>query len=358
MDINRFTAALTSRLESAGADRKDAAACARVFVSSMSEDEALKISALVDNEDVMNKITASLMSRIKASASSRPAPVPVDADDDDDDYIDEMLEESDPYRDAGRHAQPQPPRQEARPAPTPQQRPTQPQQARPAQPQPQGAPQARPMQPHGAQGRPAQPQPQGAPGRPTQMQPQGAPSRPVQPGRPAQPQQRRQTPASQQRAAAKHREEKKPPERRPIYKPDPNADYQKFYLILACSSPLWGLALLFGAAAFVFAVGALSVSIVLLIIGLFVGVAVGTVVALVGIIYGITQLFEYAPIGTYEIGLGIMIGGAVMFFGVLAYNVAVRLLPYVIKQVMVLLSFTIHKCVELYYYAKGRCADL
>lgn len=329
MDINRFTAALISRLESAGADRRDATACARAFVSSMSEDEAEKLSSLVDNDDVMSKVTSSLMSRIEAAAASRAAAQSAQSDcidDEDDDSIDEMLAHSDPRRDGAPKVRPrgeqaayaQPPRRNDRPA-------------RPQQPGPNGRP-VQQMHPH----------------RTGDMRPRQV----------AELQPRRQTPGRQGRPAPKQDAGKKWLERRPIYKPDPNADYQKFYIILACSSPLWGLALLLGAAAFVFAIGALSVSIVLLIVGLFAGVAVGTILALVGIIYGITQLFEYVPIGTYEIGLGIMIGGAVMFFGVLAYNIAVRLLPYVIKQVMVLLSFTIHKCVELYYYAKGRCADL
>ena len=149
-----------------------------------------------------------------------------------------------------------------------------------------------------------------------------------------------------------------PRRRRPIYKPDPNADYHKFYIILACTSPIWGFAALVVAALFALAICGLAALIVLLIVGLFVGVAVGVVLSLIGIIYGITQLFELPPVGVYEIGLGIMVGGAVMFFGILAYNGAVRLLPYVIRQVLALMSFTLHKCVELYYYVKGRCADL
>ena len=77
-----------------------------------------------------------------------------------------------------------------------------------------------------------------------------------------------------------------------------------------------------------------------------------------GIIYGITQLFSYAPIGLYEIGLGVRVGGFVMLGGIIVYNVAVRLLPYLIRRELDLFTFTSHKCVELYYYVKGACADL
>lgn len=317
MDINRFTAALTARLEAAGADRRTASESAHAFVASMSEDDAAKIVPLADNDEMMNKITMSVMRHIEVSARASRAESRTD-DDDEDDSIEEML------------------------AHTSQNRITPPP-GRP--PRPQGRPAQNPAAP-GRQS--AMPQ-----GRPVQMQPRGgAQMRPRQGTG-----QNRGTRPSGRTASKSHRGTGRP-ERRPIYKPDPNANYQKFYIILACSAPLWGFVLLLGAAAFVFAIGLLSLSIVTLIVGLFAGVAIGTIASLVGIIYGITQLFEYAPIGTYEIGLGIMIGGAVMFFGVLAYNVAVRLLPYLIKEVMVLLSFTIHKCVELYYYVKGRCADL
>ena len=143
-----------------------------------------------------------------------------------------------------------------------------------------------------------------------------------------------------------------------IYRPDPNADYGKFYLIFACTSPLWGFLALCLLALFALVLAAMFVGIFALIGVLFVGVAVGSIVALVGIIFGITQLFGYAPIGLYEIGLGIRVGGFVMLGGIIVYNVAVRLLPYLIRRELDLFTFTIHKCIELYYRVKGACADL
>ncbi len=143
-----------------------------------------------------------------------------------------------------------------------------------------------------------------------------------------------------------------------IHRPDPNADYRKFYIILACTSPLWVLALLFVLTVFIGALVFMAAAIALLFAGTVVVVVGGTALALVGIIYGITQIFSYAPIGEYEIGLGVMIGGLTMLIGVVAYNVAIRLLPYLIKKTVKLLTFTMHKCVELYYYVKGECADL
>ena len=57
-------------------------------------------------------------------------------------------------------------------------------------------------------------------------------------------------------------------------------------------------------------------------------VAVGCGVSLVGIIYGITQLFSFVAAGVYEIGLGVMIAGMVLFAAVLLYNrIRVRQAP-------------------------------
>ncbi|MFY9381780.1 MAG: hypothetical protein WBI55_06680 [Eubacteriales bacterium] len=145
---------------------------------------------------------------------------------------------------------------------------------------------------------------------------------------------------------------------RKIHKPDPNADYTKFWTIFICSSPLWGAVLLFGITFFILLLGALCAAVVGLIIGLVIFVAGGTIVSLVGIIYGITQLFKYVPIGLYEIGLGITAGGVVMYCGIIMYNAAIRFFPYLIRKTAALFIFTARRTVELYYYVKGACADL
>lgn len=356
MDINRFTAELTLRLIRAGADEAAARRHVRSFVASLPENEAAAFAAHSDDEDVMRQLTDRIMARIgkeppaPAQVTRPPEPENIappnanpnaaareddgfdDLDDADDDMFDAMLSQQIPKV--------TPPVQER---------------VQPQTNQPQGNRQPGVQQ--GGQPQRNEPQPQKA-------LPQGAVRRPAQNGA----QQRRPAPASvrqqpeQQgnRPTPRQREDARPVPRRkrPIYKPDPNADYKKFYIIFGCTSPIWGFILLAAAAAFAVAIGALAVSIVLLIAALFVGVAVGVVLTFVGIIYGITQLFELRPVGLYEIGLGIMIGGNVMFAGVAAYNIAVHFLPFLIKEVLVLLSFTIHKCIELYYYVKGRCADL
>ena len=87
-------------------------------------------------------------------------------------------------------------------------------------------------------------------------------------------------------------------------------------------------------------------------------VAAGTGVSLIGIIFGITQLFSFPAAGIYEIGLGIMVAGAVLFFGVLLYNFAVRFLPWIISLVGTLLGFICGKLKVLFYYVRRECYKL
>lgn len=60
-------------------------------------------------------------------------------------------------------------------------------------------------------------------------------------------------------------------------------------------------------------------------------VACGTALALVGIIYGATQCFKAVPVGLFEIGVGVAIGGVTMLVSVLFYNIAIRFVPRLYK---------------------------
>ncbi len=60
-------------------------------------------------------------------------------------------------------------------------------------------------------------------------------------------------------------------------------------------------------------------------------VACGAAGSLIGIVYGVIQLFVSVPVGLYEIGIGVIIAGVVMFLGILIYNFAVRLIPLLMK---------------------------
>ena len=56
---------------------------------------------------------------------------------------------------------------------------------------------------------------------------------------------------------------------------------------------------------------------------------------LVGLIWGITQIFaSHIGIGIYEMGLGVVIGGAALGAGILIYNFSVVVLPRFLKHLI------------------------
>ncbi len=108
--------------------------------------------------------------------------------------------------------------------------------------------------------------------------------------------------------------------------------------------------------------GAVFLGLILAIIGLVVGmiavVAAGSGLALVGIIYGITQLFTFVAAGVYEIGLGVMIIGVALFGGVVLYNLAIRFLPWVMSWLTVLFTFVFGRFRNLFYLVRRECYKL
>ena len=135
---------------------------------------------------------------------------------------------------------------------------------------------------------------------------------------------------------------------------------QTFWIIFACSLPLIivFLALYFSAFALLFT--ALASLIVLLIAGLIGTSAIGAALSFVCIVYGISQLITVASAapGLYEIGLGITVGGAVMLFGILIYNLAIRVVPKLIRLSGTLFRFCTGKLKELFHRAKEACYKL
>lgn len=81
-----------------------------------------------------------------------------------------------------------------------------------------------------------------------------------------------------------------------------------------------------------FAAEAALVALLVALLAVFAGG--GVALSLTGIIYGITRIIgtpPSLPIGLYEIGLGVFLGGAALFLCVLLYNAAVRLMPFVFR---------------------------
>lgn len=95
-----------------------------------------------------------------------------------------------------------------------------------------------------------------------------------------------------------------------------------------------------------------------LVVGMIAIIAAGSVISLVGIIYGITQLFSFVEAGIYEIGLGIIVAGAVLLISVLIFNFATRLLPIVIKKLSVFFAFVLKKIKEAFFALRRECYKL
>lgn len=131
-----------------------------------------------------------------------------------------------------------------------------------------------------------------------------------------------------------------------------------FWVGLFLTLPLTlGLAaVLFGAFAVLF-VG-LAALIVGLIAALIVVAACGAGVSLVGIIFGITQLFTFLAAGIYEIGLGVMVAGIVLFVSILLYNIAIRFLPWLISVLSNFLGWICGKIKTLFFVVRRECYKL
>ncbi|MCQ2432280.1 MAG: hypothetical protein MJ175_06725 [Clostridia bacterium] len=131
--------------------------------------------------------------------------------------------------------------------------------------------------------------------------------------------------------------------------------FRRFWILFAVSLPFVILLLLAFAllsAGIIVGIIAGIIACIILLVG---EVALGAAISLVGVIYGISQLFLTMPIGLFELGIGICAIGITMFAGILIYNIAVRLLPFLLKQFIRFLKFFRSFLVDLYYYVKGEC---
>lgn len=87
-------------------------------------------------------------------------------------------------------------------------------------------------------------------------------------------------------------------------------------------------------------------------------VACGAAVSLVGIVYGIIQLFVSVPVGLYEIGIGVIAVGIVMFLGILIYNFAVRLMPLLMKLWWRLFLYVLAQMKRLFNFLRKESVKL
>ncbi len=131
--------------------------------------------------------------------------------------------------------------------------------------------------------------------------------------------------------------------------------YRRFRIYFWVSLPFVIVLLAAIAALFLGVIALLGASIAALVVLLVGEVAIGAAVSIVGVIYGVSQLFSSMPIGLFELGIAITVLGATMLLGIIIYNLAVRFLPFVLKQFFRFIRFFIAFLQDLYYYLKGEC---
>ncbi len=131
-----------------------------------------------------------------------------------------------------------------------------------------------------------------------------------------------------------------------------------FWLVFALTLPFTLSICAVTAAAFAivfFVIAILIIALVALLVGI---TAAATLVSVFGIIFGVAQMLTSLPIGLYECGLAVVFGSLSMFVGILIYNVAVRLLPFAAKWLLVFLKFVFRKFKQLFIYVKKECIGL
>lgn len=102
-----------------------------------------------------------------------------------------------------------------------------------------------------------------------------------------------------------------------------------------------------------FALAALVIAIVAAIIMIVCG---GGLVSIVSLIYGATQIMQ-APryVGIHEIGFALIVIGATILSSVLLYNVAIRLIPWVLEKASIIFKLIVVQLRRLSEKAKKGC---
>ena len=154
------------------------------------------------------------------------------------------------------------------------------------------------------------------------------------------------------RADKKSKKRGKPKKERPKIKASP-----KFILLFILTLPI-SIPILAAFTGIVVLFYAVVIGIIAAFIGcLLAGALAGAVSAMSGIINGAIKLFTSTPIGIYEIGIGLIIGGITILICYAVYLFIVKLLPKLFPLITRFAAFVYGKVADLYYYFKGRCAD-
>lgn len=131
-----------------------------------------------------------------------------------------------------------------------------------------------------------------------------------------------------------------------------------FWILFCIAVPLGAILCIIGAVAFLGLIALLAAVAIGFVVALIAVVAVGCSIALIGVIYGLYKIVSGAvPIGLYEVGLGITVGSAASFVGILMYNIAIRLVPFLMKKLAELISFGFRKARDGFVALKGALED-
>ena len=129
-------------------------------------------------------------------------------------------------------------------------------------------------------------------------------------------------------------------------------------MLFILTLPLTAVTLAITGAAFALAFFMIAVVILISVGALVLITALGTVVSVLGLIFGVSQMMANLPVGLYECGIAICVGSIALFCGILVYNFAVRLMPFIAKELLIFMRFVFRKYRELYIYLKRECVGI
>lgn len=140
------------------------------------------------------------------------------------------------------------------------------------------------------------------------------------------------------------------------YRGEPSPEARRKFIIGATLLSPFGALIFLVCMSVVGVIWLFSVLLIPLLLALMLAICVvGIVLSVVGFVYGLSQLFTVKPVGLFEIGLGIIILGATILISTLVYNLAVRVIPKLIRRCWRLVCRTFWLLADLFCYIRGEC---
>lgn len=140
------------------------------------------------------------------------------------------------------------------------------------------------------------------------------------------------------------------------YRGEPSPEARRKFIIGATLLSPFGALIFLVCMSVVGVIWLVSVLLIPLLLALMLAICVvGIVLSVVGFVYGLSQLFTVKPVGMFEIGLGIIILGATILICTLIYNLAVRVIPKLVRRCWRLVCRTFWLLADLFCYIRGEC---